>query len=129
MGTTVTNKNGIEFDIDALATDVNGKADKDLSNANPSTSFINTIIGNINTMPDYSKKEPISAFPYTVPQNGYIYFGVGGSAYGGISVAGCTFQISGGSYGENAIIPVSVGDVVTTFGGDTGRYFIPCKQF
>ena len=30
--TTVTNKDGIEFDIDALATDVNGKADKDLVN-------------------------------------------------------------------------------------------------
>lgn len=33
MGTTVTNKNGIEFDIDALATDVNGKMDKDGVNA------------------------------------------------------------------------------------------------
>lgn len=31
--TTVTNKNGIEFDIDALATDVNGKMDKDGINA------------------------------------------------------------------------------------------------
>ena len=33
MATTVTNKNGIEFDIDALATDVNGKMDKDGVNA------------------------------------------------------------------------------------------------
>jgi hypothetical protein len=31
--TTVTNKNGIEFDIDALATDVNGKMDRDCTNA------------------------------------------------------------------------------------------------
>lgn len=31
--TTVTNKNGIEFDIDALATDVNGKMDRDGVNA------------------------------------------------------------------------------------------------
>lgn len=46
--TTVTNKNGIEFDIDALATDVNGKADKDLSNATPSSSFGSMF------MPDYS---------------------------------------------------------------------------
>lgn len=29
---TVRNKDGIEFDIDALATDVNGKVDKDLIN-------------------------------------------------------------------------------------------------
>lgn len=38
MGTTVTNKNGIEFDIDALATDVNGKADKDLINVSSNVS-------------------------------------------------------------------------------------------
>ena len=38
MGTTVTNKNGIEFDIDALATDVNGKADKDLVNVSTNVS-------------------------------------------------------------------------------------------
>lgn len=36
--TTVTNKNGIEFDIDALATDVNGKADKDLINVGSNVS-------------------------------------------------------------------------------------------
>ena len=30
--TTVTNKNGIAFDIDALATDVNGKMDRDCLN-------------------------------------------------------------------------------------------------
>ena len=29
---TVRNKNGIEFDVDALVTDVNGKVDKDLVN-------------------------------------------------------------------------------------------------
>ena len=32
MTDTVYNKNGIPFDIDALATDVNGKADRDLVN-------------------------------------------------------------------------------------------------
>ena len=31
--TTVYNKNGVAFDIDALATDVNGKLDRDCSNA------------------------------------------------------------------------------------------------
>lgn len=30
--TTVRNKDGIEFDIDAIATDINGKVDKDLTN-------------------------------------------------------------------------------------------------
>ena len=32
MTEIVQNKNGVSFDIDALATDVNGKADKDLTN-------------------------------------------------------------------------------------------------
>ena len=36
MPTTVTNKDGIEFDIDAIATDLNGKADVDLTNVNDS---------------------------------------------------------------------------------------------
>lgn len=33
MATTVTNKNGIEFDIDAIATDLNNKVDLDGTNA------------------------------------------------------------------------------------------------
>ena len=52
MTTTVTNKDGIDFDIDALATDVNGKADVDLTNIAPSSSAKSTIIGWV--MPDYS---------------------------------------------------------------------------
>ena len=36
--TTVTNKNGIVFDIDALATVVNRKADKDLVNVSSNVS-------------------------------------------------------------------------------------------
>lgn len=35
---TVYNKDGIPFDIDALATDVNGKADKDLVNVSSNVS-------------------------------------------------------------------------------------------
>ena len=61
MGTTVTNKNGIEFDIDALATDVNGKADKDLSNTNPSSSFCSML------MPDYANGTPFTGTSFTAP--------------------------------------------------------------
>jgi hypothetical protein len=34
MAEEVKNKNGVEFDIDAIVTDLNGKADKDLANIN-----------------------------------------------------------------------------------------------
>ena len=37
MSEIVTNKNGVEFDIDAIATDLNGKADVDLSNVTVSS--------------------------------------------------------------------------------------------
>ena len=64
------NKSGIPFDIDALITDVNGKADVDLTNVNdvgtskcaswamPSTSFEDRVIGASNIM-------------YTAPANGW----------------------------------------------------------
>lgn len=38
--TTVTNKDGIEFDIDAIATDLNNKTDRDLENVSDNTSCI-----------------------------------------------------------------------------------------
>lgn len=37
MAEEVKNKNGVEFDIDAIVTDLNGKADKDLANININT--------------------------------------------------------------------------------------------
>lgn len=43
MTTMVTNKNGIEFDIDSIATDLNNKADIDLINTNPSSSFASAL--------------------------------------------------------------------------------------
>ena len=68
--TTVTNKNGIEFDIDDIATDLNGKADVDLTNVNdsgtskgagwamPSDTYENLTVGSAGTS-------------YTAPANGY----------------------------------------------------------
>lgn len=68
--TTVTNKNGVEFDIDAIATDLNGKADADLMNLNsngnsrsaglamPSNTSISLTFG-------------ASGTDYVAPANGY----------------------------------------------------------
>lgn len=58
--TTVYNKDGIPFDIDAIATDLNSKADTDLSNINASQSAKNEIISW--GMPDFSSR-------ITIPYN------------------------------------------------------------
>jgi len=71
MTETVYNKNGISFDIDAIATDLNGKADVDLVNVNdsgtsrcagwamPSTTYVALTAGASDTV-------------YTAPANGYL---------------------------------------------------------
>ena len=72
MTEIVYNKNGIPFDIDAIATDLNGKADVDLTNVNdtgtskvagwamPSTVYDTLTLG-------------ASGSTYTAPANGYFY--------------------------------------------------------
>lgn len=63
-----TTKTSIEVDIDEIATDLNGKADVDLSNMNASQSAKNTIVGW--GMPDYSAGISISGSSYTAPCDG-----------------------------------------------------------
>lgn len=62
-------KTDIEVDIDEVMTDLNSKADIDLSNINPSQTVKNTIIDW--GMPDYSAGVSISN-GYTAPVNGVI---------------------------------------------------------
>lgn len=52
-------KTVIEVDIDEIATDLNGKADVDFSNANPNQTFIDTSMDWL--MPDYSSAMDISS--------------------------------------------------------------------
>lgn len=54
MSNVVYNKDGIPFDIDALVTDVNGKADVDLSNTSPSSMFKSNSVSWC--MPDYENQ-------------------------------------------------------------------------
>ena len=79
-------------------------------------------------MPDYSAGISISTFPYTVPCDGFIKFGVYGSNYGGITINNSVeYQISGGSYNEHAIVPVAKGDTITTQNNNRERIFYPCR--
>ena len=89
MTNIVYNKNGIPFDIDALATDVNGKLDRDCLNYSdtgysvmagasmPSNTYINLTLG-------------ASGSTYTAPENGYFYIGARQ-----VSGSQCYFQIVG----------------------------------
>lgn len=63
-------KTSIEVDIDEIATDLNGKADVDLSNVNASQSAKNIIVGL--GMPDYDKITQNISFPFTAPKNGTV---------------------------------------------------------
>lgn len=62
-------KTQIQVDIDEIATDLNGKADVDLSNATPAQTFIDTSIGW--DMPDYTAGISVSAGSFTPTTNGY----------------------------------------------------------
>lgn len=68
-------KTEIEVDIDEIATDLNGKADLDLTNT--SASLSNSFISKL--MPDYANAITISSMPYTAPCAGVCDISVSGS--------------------------------------------------
>ena len=131
MGTTVTNKNGIEFDIDALATDVNGKLDRDCLNysatgasvmgsmAMPSDKYIDLTLG-------------ASGATYTAPADGYYYLRKQATAAGQAFEVGKTdglYTVTN-TAGVNQnwcsdIIPVKKGDIIYisyTLAGTTAAF-------
>lgn len=65
-------KTSIEVDIDEIATDLNGKADIDLSNMNPTQTVKNTIVGW--GMPDYSSGVSKTKANGSVSGKGYLLF-------------------------------------------------------
>lgn len=122
-------KTDIQVDIDDIATDLNGKADTDLSNISPSASGRNTIAGW--SMPDFANSIQVS-LPYTAPSNGYLLEQVASSGYVDLLINGSTTFYSGLST-ENAtrtlMYPIKVNDVITRAdsNGNWYLYFIPVK--
>lgn len=131
--TIVYNKNGIPFDIDALATDVNGKLDRDCLNYSdtgysvmagasmPSNTHIDLTLG-------------ASGTTYTAPANGWLFVQKVASTSGQyIQLHNTTahivvFSNSSGSYGQAIIIPCKKGDVIridyTTAGNTLSFRFV-----
>ena len=113
-------KTQIEVDIDEIATDLNGKADTDLSNMNPTQTVKNTIVGW--GMPDYANAVEInvttSEQSYTCPKDGFVIFSAGGfnGSYGYLKINDVFItnaSTTGNSYVTNvfASAPVSKNDV------------------
>lgn len=137
-----TEKTDIEVDIDEVVADLNGKADKDLSNI---TNTARTMLAGAN-LPDYANKIVIasgvisSEQSYTVPADGYIFY---------VAMAGLTteeyIEVDGlklcslktvsmqDSVRGNGFIPVSQGSVVKyiasySSNSDFNLYFVPFKS-
>ena len=119
-------KTDIQVDIDNIASDLNNKCDKDLSNISPSSSAKATIVGW--AMPDYSNAISITS-PFTAPSAGYIRM-----LHNANQSQGCTvdsfYVDSAPNASQNTdsgypIIPVAKNSVYA--GNTTDAYFIPCK--
>jgi len=133
--TTVYSKNGSEFDIDDIATDLNNKADKDLNNINPTQNTKNEIISW--GMPDYSSAIVSSSLPFTAPCNGlFMWSSSTSSGYASIKINGIDvsghgeIQVARGisSALQIATILISKNDVISLNAGSLSRiYFIPLK--
>lgn len=116
----ITNKDGIPFDIDAIITDLNGKADTDLLNVSdtgniqmakasmPSNKYVNLTLGASGTF-------------YTAPANGW--FLLRKDATGVNQELRLTnnsnelvgYTVATGGLALGAIVPVKKGDVVNVY--------------
>lgn len=123
MTDIVYNKNGIPFDIDAIATDLNGKADTDLTNctntanikmahnAMPSNAYIDLTVGE-------------SGSTYTAPADGYISAFCVNSTMCNLHcgfINSTDFQM-GGSSDRYACIPIAKGAVFSFYYNGTVNY-------
>jgi hypothetical protein len=136
-------KTQIEVDIDEIATDLNGKADIDLSNMNPTQTVKNTIVGW--GMPDYANAIEMSLTTsellYACPKNGIIAIDTAGfnGNYCYLKINDVTMfnkTSNGNSYMVGAVgsYLVSTGDVIKAKSGYGSGFaatdkliFIPLK--
>lgn len=113
------------IDINAIATDLNNKADRDLSNfATLSQSFINEITNNM--MPDYTRLQTITS-PFTAPYNGLVLWQNSGT--GNPTINGRNVYVGGNdASNEGSVTLILSKDDVINFNSDSGTpCFIPFK--
>lgn len=105
-----SDKTDIEIDINNITTDLNGKADTDLSNISPTQGIKNEII--TWGLPDYANAITISS-PFTAPAYGVITWQNNGTA--NCTVNSITVYVQGNDDNNEGCIflPISSGDIVT----------------
>jgi len=128
-------KTDIEVDIDEIATDLNGKADVDLTNTVPAQSFINSSTGW--TRIDFANGISLTInSDYTCPSDGCLYVRsvhVEGAAIPKLTINSTTFDtaIASGGYVDTStfFVSVSKNDVVKLSTGYTNQQlvFFPLK--
>lgn len=128
-------KTDIEVDIDEIATDLNGKADVDLTNTVPAQSFINSSMGW--TRIDFANGISLTInSDYTCPSDGCLYVRsvhVEGAEIPKLTINSTTFDtaIASGGYVDTStfFVSVSKNDVVKLSTGYTNQQliFFPLK--
>ena len=114
-----------EVDINQIATDLNGKMDRDGSNVETlSQSFMNMF------MPDYANATGIEQLPFTASENGWLigYCNAAGTTEASLYV---NAREIGREYADyiNVQIPLGAGDIVTeTNINSIGLKFCPLRQ-
>lgn len=110
-----------EVDINQIATDLNGKMDRDGSNVETlSQSFMNKF------MPDYTRLQTITS-PFTAPYNGLILWQNSGT--GNPTINGRTVYVGGNDErNEGSVTLILSKNDVINFSSDSGTpCFIPFK--
>lgn len=110
---------------------VTEKADKNLSNTNPSSLFVKTVMSWL--MPDWSNAQAITALSFTAPSKGWIVgqnMGTAEYRINDVYVGGCIATPNWSSRGNIQIL-MDEGDVVTFESADFSQAyrisFVPCK--
>lgn len=126
MTDIVYNKNGVAFDIDAIATDLNGKADVDLTNLNSSGTSQSAKLA----MPSNTYDELIigaAGATYTAPANGYFCVngkdsGSTGTAYVVLRNQTRYFGVSGTNT-DSSLSPSWTGYILPAKKGDEIKFY------
>ena len=107
--TTVTNKNGVEFDIDTIATDLNGKMDVDGTNAILSETFISLFMPDYENGVEWNTNTPFTTYGFLYVHHETDYSGA--KLYNSLGVNYLTvLNPTNGGAGGSCMIPVRKGD-------------------
>lgn len=137
---STSTKTDIQIDIDEIATDLNGKADVDLSNTSPSQTFKNNVMNWV--VPDYNSAVSLGISvknsSYTIQNTGYYLIKLSkGTAARGVKItvndiAVMWISIEAAWESTKSVLLLNQGDVVSCtdadaiYGADI-EYYLPFK--